>query len=261
MNEPKDGGPAAVDETDAKTGSEVAKKESETPKEESETPRKDSETPKKDSEVAKEDSEIPEETAEATEAPEAPEAVAEAVAEAGDEAGEEASEADALAEAEAEIAELKDRFLRAAAETENVRRRAERDGEDARKYAISGFARDLLAVADNLHRTLAAVPEDARQEDGPLNTLLEGVELTQHELMAAFERHGIRTIEPMGEKFDHNWHQAVVQLDDPEAEPGTVVQVMQVGYAIAERLLRPAMVAVAKRKEDGEPAQKVDTTV
>jgi molecular chaperone GrpE len=225
MNEPKDTGPAAEDETGAKT-----------------------------------ESEVPEEAAGAPEEPVVLEAVVEAVAEADAEADEAASEADKLAEAEAEIAELKDRFLRAAAETENVRRRAERDGEDARKYAISGFARDLLAVADNLHRTLAAVPEDARQEDGPLNTLLEGVELTQRELVAAFERHGIRAIEPLGEKFDHNWHQAVVQLDDEEAEPGTVVQVMQIGYAIAERLLRPVMVAVAKRKNDDE-AQKVDTTV
>ena len=222
MNEPKDTGPAAADETGAKT-----------------------------------ESEVPEEAAEAPEAP----VVLEAVAEADAEADEAASEADKLAEVEAEIAELKDRFLRAVAETENVRRRAERDGEDARKYAISGFARDLLAVADNMHRTLAAVPEDARQEEGPLSTLLEGVELTQRELMAAFERHGIRAIEPMGEKFDHNWHQAVVQLDDAEVEPGTVVQVMQVGYAIADRLLRPAMVAVAKRKDGGEPPQKVDTTV
>ena len=250
MNEPKNVGPAAEDETDAKTESEAAKEEGEVAEE-------DSEVAPEESEVPQEDSEVPEEAAEAPEAPKAPEAVAEA----GDEADEEASEADPLAEAEAEIAELKDRFLRAVAETENVRRRAERDGEDARKYAISGFARDLLAVADNMHRTLAAVPEDARQEDGPLNTLLEGVELTQRELMAAFERHGIRAIEPMGEKFDHNWHQAVVQLDDPEAEAGTIVQVMQVGYAIADRLLRPAMVAVAKGKDNGEPAQKVDTTV
>jgi molecular chaperone GrpE len=213
------------------------------------------------------------------EVPEASAEAAEALAESGAEAAEreapagpadaepeaeeptaEPEEEDPLAAAQAEIADLKDKLLRAVAETENVRRRAARDRDDANKYAITGFARDLLSVADNMLRAVASVPEDARQDDENLNTLLEGVELTQRELQTVFDRHGIRPIEPMGEKFDHNWHQAVVELPDPDAQPGTVVQVIQIGYAIADRLLRPAMVAVAKNDGGGGPGDKVDTT-
>jgi molecular chaperone GrpE len=213
------------------------------------------------------------------EVPEASAEAAEALAESGAEAAEreapagpadaepeaeeptaEPEEEDPLAAAQAEIADLKDKLLRAVAETENVRRRAARDRDDANKYAITGFARDLLSVADNMLRAVASVPEDARKDDENLNTLLEGVELTQRELQTVFDRHGIRPIEPMGEKFDHNWHQAVVELPDPDAQPGTVVQVIQIGYAIADRLLRPAMVAVAKNDGGGGPGDKVDTT-
>jgi molecular chaperone GrpE len=164
--------------------------------------------------------------------------------------------------AEAEVAELKDRLLRAMAETENVRRRAERDRADTAMYGIANFARDVLTVADNLRRAVSTVPEEARNDDEALASLLEGVEITERELLAAFERHGIRPIDPMGEKFDHNWHQAVMQLDEPSSPPGTVVQVMQIGYAIRDRLLRPAMVAVAKGNKSGDDeGQSVDTTV
>ncbi len=167
-----------------------------------------------------------------------------------------------LAAAEAEIVELKDRLLRAMAETENVRRRAERDRAETAKYGIASFARDLLSVADNLRRAISIVPEDRRDGDETLASLVEGVKVTERELLGVLERYGIRPIDPMGEKFDHNWHQAVMQLDEPSSPPGTVVQVMQIGYAIQDRLLRPAMVAVAMGEKKGdEEGQSVDTTV
>ncbi|MCH9020319.1 MAG: nucleotide exchange factor GrpE, partial [Proteobacteria bacterium] len=166
----------------------------------------------------------------------------------------EASVAEAAAPAD-EVAELKDRLLRAMAETENVRRRAARDREDASKYAVTGFARDILPVIDNLRRALDSVPEEARNE-APIASLVAGVEMTERELLGAFERHGIRRIDPMGERFDHNLHQAVFEVDDPQTPPGTIVEVVQPGYVIADRLLRPAMVGVAKGA-DAPPA--VDT--
>ena len=149
-----------------------------------------------------------------------------------------------------EVADLKDKLLRAMAETENLRRRGERDKTELRKYAIADFARDMLAVSDNLQRALSAVGETARKDSPELTQLLEGVELTRRELLGHFEKHGITEISPLGEKLDPNLHQAVVQIDDPEAPQGTVVQVMQPGYMIRDRLLRAAMVGVAK----GSPA-------
>lgn len=181
------------------------------------------------------------------------------------EAGEEGEATDALAaleslkaDYEAAISELKDQLLRAVAETENVRRRASRDIEETGKYAISGFSRDLITVAENLHLALDSVPEEARQEEGLLKTLAEGVEMILREMLAAFERQSIQRIYPLGEKFDHNRHQAVSQVEDPQHEPNTVLHVMQAGYTIGERLLRPAMVVVSKQ---GKPEQKVDTQV
>jgi len=146
---------------------------------------------------------------------------------------------------EKEIADLKDRLLRALAETENVRRRAEREREDTAKYAITGFARDVLPVADNLSRALAALG-DARGKDPAVDALIAGVELTDRELKAIFERHGIRRVDPAGERFDHNLHQAMMEVEDPTKPSGTVVQVLQTGYVLRDRLLRPAMVAVSK---------------
>lgn len=148
--------------------------------------------------------------------------------------------------AESQLAELKDQLLRALAETENVRRRAAREKEDASRYAIANFARDMLNVSDNMHRALEAVPEEARSGDGAMASLWQGVEMTERELLAALDRHGIKKIEPMGQKFDHNLHQAMFELPDDSVAAGTVVQVMQSGYVIGERLLRPAMVGVAK---------------
>ena len=166
---------------------------------------------------------------------------------------------------EEQIAGLKDKLLRVMAENENVRRRAQRDVEDASKYAVSNFARDILAIGDNLSRALASVPEDAREENEALVSLLDGVTMTQREFVTTIERHGIKRIDPMGEKFDHNFHQAVFEVEDGENEPGTVVQVVQQGYVIGDRLLRPAMVGVAKPpappSSEGESGTKVDTKV
>jgi len=145
----------------------------------------------------------------------------------------------------AEMAALQDKLMRAVAETENLRRRAAREREDIAKYAITGFARDLLPVVDNLRRALDSVPEAARRDES-LAGLIEGIEMTEREILAAFERHGIRRIDPLGEKFDHNLHQAMFEVPGADAPDGTVVQVAQVGYTIADRLLRPAMVGVAK---------------
>ncbi len=196
----------------------------------------------------------------------------------GDEA--DAVDADAAAEPEdetdvlrAEAAELRDELLRALAETENVRRRAQREREDVGKYAISNFARDLLPVVDNLRRAIDSVPEAARADETLAGTLA-GIDMTEREFLAVVERHGIKRIEPKGEKFDHNFHQAIFEVETTETPPGTVVEVMQPGYAIADRLLRPAMVGVAKAPqgaaapakpaepaepaEDGKPAKPAE---
>lgn len=146
---------------------------------------------------------------------------------------------------EAELAATKDRLLRALAETENVRRRSEREREDAHKYAVARFAGDLLSAADNLRRALDSLPE-AEVRDDKVRGLLEGVAATERELLAAFERHGIRRIDPKGERFDHNLHQAIFETESSGAPAGTVVEVLQPGYVIHDRLLRPAMVGVAK---------------
>jgi len=167
-----------------------------------------------------------------------------------------------LAAARQEAAQLKDQLLRALAEAENVRRRAQREREDAAKYAIANFARDVLQVSDNLHRALEAIPESALAADEALRNLHEGVSATERQLDAALERQQVKRIWPMGEKFDANLHQAMFEVQTAEQAPGTVVQVMQAGYLIHDRLLRPALVAVAKQPAgDAPPAGtgKVDT--
>jgi len=146
-----------------------------------------------------------------------------------------------------EAADYKDRLLRALAEMENMRRRTEREVADARSYAISSFARDLLAVADNMRRALDAVgAEDRRNADAGVKALIDGIELTERELLNALERNGVKKLEPEGTKFDPHRHQAMYELPDPSVPAGTVVQVVQPGYTIGERVLRPALVAVAK---------------
>jgi len=161
-----------------------------------------------------------------------------------------AAEADGFAVIEklnAENAELKDRLLRALAEMENLRRRTEREVADARAYGVSAFARDMLSVADNLARALDSVPAEERASaEGALKSLIEGVELTARDLQGALARHGVAKLEPLGEKFDPNFHQAMFELPHAELPAGAVAQVMQSGWKIGERVLRPALVGVSK---------------
>ena len=146
-----------------------------------------------------------------------------------------------------ETAEMKGKLLRALADMENLRKRTEREVADARQYGIASFARDILGVADNFRRALDAVgPELRAGADAAVTSLIEGVELTERELLKTLEKNGIRKIEPLGEKFDPNLHQAMYEVPDPSVPTGSVVQVIQPGYVIGERILRPAMVAVSK---------------
>ena len=161
--------------------------------------------------------------------------------------GEAGQELTPLEQAEAEIASLKDRLLRALADEQNTRRRLEREKAEATLYAATGFARDLLSVADNMARALESVSDEERASASEaMRNLLAGIELTSRELENAFARNNIRKIEPLGEKFDPNLHQAMFDVPDPEQVNGTIVQVVQPGYTIGERVLRPAMVGVAK---------------
>lgn len=142
--------------------------------------------------------------------------------------------------------ELKDRALRIAAEMENLRRRTARDVQDARVYAVTGFARDMLPVSDNLRRALDAIPAEARAAgEAGFAALVEGVEMTERAMLSALERHGVKKLEPQGEKFDPNFHQAMFEVPDPSVPANTVVQVVQSGYSIGDRVLRPAMVGVS----------------
>lgn len=164
---------------------------------------------------------------------------------------------------EAEIAALKDRLLRTVAELDNTRKRAERDREDALKYGMTRFARDMLSVADNMRRALEAVPEDQRAGlDQSVQNLIAGVEMTERELLSIFERHDIKRVHPdPGEKFNPNYHQAMAEVPHEEHPTGAVVHIAQPGFVIGERLLRPAMVTVAKRTPLAAPPadeQKAD---
>ena len=158
-----------------------------------------------------------------------------------------AAEPDPVETIKAENAELRDRFLRMAAEMENLRRRTERDVKDAKSYSVAGFARDMLAVSDNLRRAIDAVPAEVRAAaDQSLTALLEGVEMTERSMLSALERHGVKKLEPQGERFDPNFHQAMFEVQNADVPSNTVVQVVQTGYVIGDRVLRPAMVGVAK---------------
>jgi molecular chaperone GrpE len=164
--------------------------------------------------------------------------------------------------AEEQVAELKDRLLRTLAEMENLRGRTAREIEDARKYAVTGFARDVLEVADNLGRALASVPQEARETDEAVRNLMLGVEMTQRSLLTALEKHKVRRVAPQrGDRFDPNLHQAMFEVPTDQQAPGTVAEVMQDGYVIADRLLRPALVGVAK-SAGGQPqaGARVDTS-
>jgi molecular chaperone GrpE len=150
--------------------------------------------------------------------------------------------ADPVAALTKEVAELKDKHLRALAEMENLRKRSERELAEARLYFSMNFAREVLSVADNLRRAIEA----QQQGDGGIKALLDGVELTEREFLKMLEKHGITKFEPLGEKFNPNFHQAMFEVSDPAVAPGTVVQVVQAGYKIGDRVLRPALVAVSK---------------
>jgi molecular chaperone GrpE len=157
-----------------------------------------------------------------------------------------------IAALEEEVAKLKDSFVRAVAETDNVRKRSQRDLEENSKYAVTGFAKDMVSVLENLKRASESFTAEAVAENTLLKTIAEGVELTLQELLGIFQKFGITRIDPMGQKFDHNLHQAVAQVENNTTESGTVIQVVQSGYMIADRLLRPAMVVVSKASDEAE---------
>jgi len=172
-----------------------------------------------------------------------------------------------LAELEAEAADLKDKLLRALAEAENVRRRAERDRVDASKYAAANFAREVLKAADNMRRALESVTAEARRENEALENLVVGLEITEREMLNAFERAGVRPIEALGQRFDHNLHEAMFEMEDTNHPAGTVVQVLETGYVLHDRLLRPSKVGIGKGGPKAEtkdsappkPSPKIDT--
>ena len=158
-----------------------------------------------------------------------------------------AEAADPTATLAREVAEYKDRWMRSLAEMENLRRRTEREVADARTYAVTQFARDVVTVADNMERALQALDDELREKaDAGIKALLDGVELTERELLKVLEKHGVQKLDPKGQKFDPHRHQAMFEVPDETVPSGTVVQVMQAGYTIGDRVLRPAMVGVTK---------------
>jgi molecular chaperone GrpE len=154
-----------------------------------------------------------------------------------------AAEVDTL---QGQIADLTDRLLRAHAEMDNIRKRAEREREETAKYAISKFARDVVAVADNFERAIQAVPAGAAEQDPVLKSLVEGVSMTEREFLNVLERNGVKRINPKGELFNPHQHQAMMEMQNTDVAPGTILEVFQCGYLIEDRVLRPAMVVVAK---------------
>ncbi len=163
-----------------------------------------------------------------------------------------------LEKARAEAAALKDQLLRALAEAENTRRRAQREREESARYAAAPLARDVLPVADNLARALAAVPAEALAKDEALKNLVEGIAATERQLQSALERHNIKMVDALGEKFDSHRHQAMYEMPAEGKPAGTIVQVLQKGYMLHDRLLRPALVGVAKAEPQAEPANDAE---
>lgn len=172
-------------------------------------------------------------------------------------------ETDPLDVLKAENEDLKDRLLRLAADMENLRRRTARDVSDAKTYSVASFARDMLSVTDNLRRAIDAVPAEARERgEAGLTALLEGVDLTEREMLVALGRHGVKKLDPKGQKFDPNFHQAMFEVPNTEVPNNSVIEVVQTGYVIADRVLRPAMVGVAKGgpRQTAEPAETEQTS-
>jgi len=179
--------------------------------------------------------------------------------EAKPEAGIAAEQPDPVAELVREAAEYKDKLLRTLAEMENLRKRTEREVADARLYGNASFARDVLAVADNMQRAFEAMGSELREQSDPkVKALVEGVELTERELLKVLEKHGVKKFSPAGEKFDPNFHQAMYEIENPQLPPGHVAQVIQAGYMLGERVLRPAMVAVVKAAPKAAPVSAND---
>ncbi len=146
----------------------------------------------------------------------------------------------------AENVELKDRVLRTLADMENLRRRTEKEVADAKSYGVTNIARDMIAFADNLRRAIESVPAEAREAEANLKTLVEGLELTERDFISRLARHGVKKLEPQGQKFDPNMHEALFEIPDPSVPNRTVMQVVESGYSIGERCLRPAKVGVAR---------------
>lgn len=157
-----------------------------------------------------------------------------------------------------ENTDMRDKLLRTMADMENLRRRTEREKDDTARYAISNFARDVLTVGDNLRRVVEHVPGEAAEKDPALKSFLEGVELTERELLKVMEKHGVTRLEPMGQRFDPNQQQAMYEVPTTDVPEGTVVQVMQAGFTIGDRVLRPALVAVSKGGPKPAPAPKAN---
>ncbi len=194
------------------------------------------------------------------EAPKTPEAPGDAEGAAAEEAV--TAPGQRLEALETEVAGLKDKLLRAMAETENVRRRAERDQKNASRYAITAFARDMLGVSDNLKRAIESAAGQTGEENAAVETklknLLEGVEMTEREMINALERAGVTMIEARDRPFDHNYHEAMFETEDPSRPAGTVLRVLQVGYRLGDRLLRPAKVSIAKGGPKGTAKAAVE---
>lgn len=165
-----------------------------------------------------------------------------------------------IAELETKLAEANDRTLRALAEADNTRKRLEKERQDTAKYAISGFARDLLSVADNLRRALHAITPEQREANAELKNIYVGVEATERVLLSLFEKNGIKKIDPQGQAFDPNQHEVIFESDIPGQAAGTIVQVIEPGYMIHDRLLRPARVGVAKGESALEGGARLDTS-
>jgi molecular chaperone GrpE len=199
-----------------------------------------------------------EETASAEDAPDKPE-----TDETEEGAPEGAEGADGSMSPEEEIADLQDKLLRALADTENLRRRSQKDREDTLKYSSANFARDMLSVADNLRRAIESIPEGGDPDGQALVGFIEGISLTEKELLSTLERHGIQKVEPIGEKFDPQFHEAMFEVPTSDSAAGTVVQVVETGYVIHDRLLRPAKVGIAKAGDGpsgpADPGDKIET--
>lgn len=223
-----------------------------------------SKTEDKAAEAKAAETKTPETEAKATAGAAEPAAPEAANDDADDDATAETATAEAVAKLQSENSELRDRVLRGAAEMDNLRKRTEREINDTRSYAIASFARDMLTATDSLSRALMTLPQEARDTaDGPMKSLIEGIEMTEREMQRLLGKHGVTPIEAEGQKFDPHKHQAMFEVPNPEVPEGTVVQVVQAGFAIGERVLRPAMVGVAKGGKAPEaPAEdKVDKSV